>query len=125
MNPERTPGRTAIVYIFAILGSFLIIGGMVWAMRAFTRPAPLGEARAAERAKALAELHASEAEALEHPGWVDPTKGIVRLPISVAMDMVLREWGQNPAAGRKDLIARVEKATVPPPKAPEKPSPFE
>jgi hypothetical protein len=41
------------------------------------------------------------------------------------MMLVEREWAQNPAAARSNLIARVEKATAAPPKAPEKPSPFE
>ncbi len=126
MNEQPTPERTAFVYIVAILGSFLIIAGMVWAMRHYTRPVPLGEDRAAVRAKALAELRAAEADNLEHPGWVDPTRDIVRLPIAVAMKMVEQDWGRNPSAGRSNLIERVEKATPPPPpKAPEKPSPFE
>jgi len=57
-------------------------------------------------------------------GWLDQSKGIVRLPISEAMKLALRDW-QNPAAGRSNLIARVEKATALPPKTPEKPSQFE
>jgi hypothetical protein len=55
---------------------------------------------------------------------VDQGKGLVRLPIVEAMKLVERKW-QNPAEARKDLIARVEKATALPPKAPEKPSAFE
>jgi hypothetical protein len=125
MNSQPTPERTALVYIVAVLGSFLIIAGMVWAMRHYTQTAPLGQTRAAERSKALAELRATEAEALEHPGWIDPTKGLVRLPIAVAMDIVQREWSQDPEAARSNLISRVEKATAAPPKAPEKPNPFE
>jgi hypothetical protein len=40
------------------------------------------------------------------------------------MKLVERQW-QNPPAARSNLIARVEKATAPPPKPPEQPSPFE
>jgi hypothetical protein len=116
---------TAFAYIVGILGSFLIVAALVWAMRHYTQPAPLGEDRAAVRAKALVELRAAEAEALNNPGWVDQTKGLVRLPIEDAMKMVERDWGQNPAAARSNLISRVEKATAPPPKVPEKPSQFE
>jgi hypothetical protein len=108
-----------------ILGSFLVVAGLVWAMRYYIQPPPLGEDRAAVRAKALAELRAAEADALEHAAWLDQTKGVVRLPIAEAMQIVEREWGQNPAAARSNLIARVEKATALPPKVPEKPSPFE
>ncbi len=128
MNSEPVPGRGAWAYLLGILGTFLILAGLAWAIHRYTQPAPLGEDRAVVRAKALAELRAAEIEALEHPGWIDPAKGIVRLRIEDAIKIVERDWGQSPAAGRSNLIARVEKATAQPaaaPKAPEKPSPFE
>ena len=125
MNSQPAPERTALAYVAGILGSFLIVAALVWAMRYYVQPAPLGEDRAAVRAKALAELRAAEAEALEHAAWLDQAKGVVRLPIADAMRMVERDWGQNPAAARSNLIDRVEKATALPPKAPEKPSAFE
>jgi len=107
-----------------ILGSLLILATLAWAIHKYTQPAPLGEDRAAVRARTLAEMRAAEADALNNAGWVDQGKGLVRLPIKDAMNLVLREW-QNPPAARSNLIDRVEKATAPPPKAPEKPSPFE
>ena len=112
-------------YIAGILGAFLIVGALAWAIHRYAQPPPLGEDRAAVRAKALAELRAAEAEALASPAWIDQAKGLVRLPIEQAMKLAEREWGQNPAAARSNLIARAEKATATPPKAPEKPSPFE
>ncbi len=122
---SAAPGqRATAAYVVGILGSFLIIGALAWAIYRYTQPAPLGEDRAAVRAKALAELRASEAEALSTPDWIDKPKGIVRLPIQSAMAIVEREW-RNPAAARSNLVARVEKATAAPPKAPEKPSAFE
>jgi hypothetical protein len=102
----------------------LIFAGLVWKMREYTTPAPLGAVRAAERAKALADLRAEEAIALNSVGWVDPAKGVVRLPIADAIKLAEQQW-QNPAQARAELIARVEKATALPPKAPEKPSQFE
>ncbi len=128
MNPEPVPTRSAWAYVLGILGSFLILAVLAWAIHRYTQPAPLGEDRAAVRAKALVELRAAETEALEHTAWLDPVKGIVRLRIEDAMKIVERDWGANPSAGRSNLIARVEKATAQPPaapKAPEKPSPFE
>jgi hypothetical protein len=123
---ERSPLISVLAYIVALLGTFLIVAGLVWAMRHYTQAPPLAEDRAVVRAKALAELRAAEAEALEHPGWIDPAKGLVRLPIEEAMRLVEREWGRDPAAARSNLIARVEKANPPPPPAaPAKPSPFE
>jgi len=124
MNSQPTRERTVLAYIIGILGSFLIVAALVWAMQRYTQPAPLGEDRAATRAKALAELRGAETEALSTVAWIDQGKGLVRLRIQDAMELVKREW-QNPAAARSNLIARVEKATAAPPKAPEKPSPFE
>jgi hypothetical protein len=125
MNSESQGNRSGVAYAIGILGSFLIVGALAWAIHHYTQPAPLGEDRAAVRSKALVELRAAETEALTTPGWVDPTKGIVRIPIADAMNIVEREWGQNPSAARSNLTARVEKATAVPPKPPEKPSQFE
>ncbi len=125
MNSQPARERTGLAYLAGILGAFLIVAALVWAMRHYTQPAPLGEDRAAVRAKALADLRAAETEALSTPAWLDPGKGLVRLPIEVAMSKVQEEWGQNPAAARSNLVARVEKATFVPPKAPEKPSALE
>ena len=124
MNPDPVRERTTLAYVAGILGSFLIVAALVWAMRHYTQPPPLGEDRVAVRKKALAELRAAEAEELNTYAWLDQGKGIVRLPIAEAMKLSLRQW-QNPAAARSNLIARVEKATAAPPKAPETPSPFE
>ena len=124
MNSQPSSERTSWPLVIGILGSFLIVAALVWAMRHYTQPPPLGEDRVAVRKKALAELRAAEAEGLNTYGWVDQAKGVVRLPIAEAMKLTLREW-QNPAAARSNLIAREEKATAAPPKAPEKPNPFE
>ena len=124
MSSQPAPERTKSAYLIGILGSFLIIAALVWAMQRYTQPAPLGEDRVAVRKKALADLRAAEASELASYGWVDQAKGVVRLPIAEAMQLALSAW-QNPAAGRSNLIARVEKATAVPPAAPAKPSAFE
>jgi hypothetical protein len=125
MNLQPVRQLIAPAYLAAILGSFLIVAGLVWATRHYTQPPPLGQDRAAVRATALAELRAAETEALTTPAWIDPAKGIVRLRIQDAMAIVERQWGRDPAAARSNLLARVEHATAAPPKAPEKPNPFE
>lgn len=122
---ETVKPKTSLPYLFATLGAFLIVTVLVWAMRHYTQPAPLGEDRVAVRTKALAELRAAEAEALATVAWIDKAKGVVRLRVEDAVNMVERDWGQDPKAARAKLIERVEKATAQPPKAPEQPSQFE
>ncbi len=124
MNAQLARERTGLAYLVGILGSFLIVAALVWAMQRYTQPPPLGEDRIAVRKKALAELRAAEASELETYGWLDQAKGVVRLPISEALKLALREW-QNPPAARSNLIARVEKATAVPPPPPAKPNPFD
>ena len=112
------------VSFLGILGAFLIVLVLVSAMKYYTRPAPLNQARIDERKKALAELHAESAKGLNTYEVTDAGKGIVRLKIERAMELT-QEAYKNPAAARADLIARAEKASAPAPKAPEAPSVFE
>jgi hypothetical protein len=123
MNSERRE-RPGLVYLLAIVGAFLIVGLLILGMYVLTRPAPIGEDRGAVRAKGLAELRAAEAEALNNAAWIDRGKGVVRLRIEDAMQLVVREW-QDPPAARSNLVARAEKALAMPAPPPEKPSPFE
>ena len=122
MNTEPARERTGIAYATAILGSLLLVVALVWAMRRYAQPTPLGTQRATERARALAEVHASETEVLNNVAWINQSNGIVRLRIEDAMKVVEKEWA-NPAAARSNLLSRVEKANPPPPKP--APSPFE
>jgi len=115
---------TRVSYVVAVFGALLVVAGLVWAMKHYTTPASITAQRAAERAKNLAELRATEHHDLENYGWVDQSKGIVRLTVQRAMELTA-DGGKDLAAARKDLIARVEKATAVPPKAPEKPGAFE
>jgi tetrahydromethanopterin S-methyltransferase subunit F len=78
----------------------------------------------AARAKALAEIRAIENQSLNTAGWVDRSRGIVRLPIDTAMQETLQAW-RNPVQARADLIARQQKASTPAPVVPAKPSAFE
>ena len=124
MSSESVQPRSRWAYALAIVGTFLIVAALVSVMRRHSQPPPIDAKRIAERAKALAELRQAEAVALSTADWIDQAKGIVRLPITNAMEMVLKEW-QNPAAAKSNLVARVGKATFVPPPPPQKPSEFE
>lgn len=115
---------TRWAYALAVVGALLIVAGLVWAMKHYTTPPNITAARAAERAKILAELRAAEKDAMDNYGWVDKSKGLVRLTVGRAMELTVADW-QNPAQAREGLIERVKKATYVPPPPPEKPSEFE
>jgi hypothetical protein len=126
MNQEannHTPNGAAAAALGFIIACF-ILAALILAMKHSARPPAIDADSAAARAKALAELRTAESNALNNPGWVDQSRGIVRLPISVALQITETEW-QNPAAARSNLIVRAGKAAAPAPPAPAKPSPFE
>lgn len=123
-DSDKNCPSTCCSKTIAVVGALLIFAALVWATKKYTTPAPLGAERAAERAKARAELTAAEAEALDTVAYIDASKGIVRLPINTALAVAEKQW-QDPAKARAELLARVEKANFVPPSAPEKPSAFE
>src|SRR5438105_2695841 len=102
MNAEPVRQRASLAYMIGIVGAFLIVAFLVWAMRKYTQPEPLGQKRAVERAKALSDLRASDAYDLSHVAWINQSNGIVRLRIEDAMNLVERAW-QNPPAARSNL----------------------
>ena len=120
MNHKRSVWPVGVGFLIACFLFVAIAVKVKWSV-----PVPAIDAdRAAVRAKALAEIRVAESQALNHPGWIDENRGLVRLPIDVAMQITAREW-QDPAAARSNLTVRVEKATAPAPEASEKPSAFE
>ena len=117
MNRERTVWPIGALFLVACFLFAALVIKVKW-----SAPVPAIDAdRAAIRAKALAQIRAAEAQALAHPGWIDENRGLMRLPIDVAMQITEREW-QDPARARADLSARAEKAAVPAPAAPAKPN---
>ena len=116
--------RQKTISFLAILGAFLIVAVLVYAMKEYTRPPALNQARVEERKKALAELTAANEEGLHTYGWSDAARGIVRLKIDRAMELTLAEY-KNPNAARSNLVTRASKAAAPAPKLPEKPNQYE
>jgi hypothetical protein len=71
---------------------FLLL--FVLAVKLLTGLAPLPDedaARAAERAKAYADLQAENAKKLETYAWADKAKGAVQIPIKRAMELAIAE----------------------------------
>jgi hypothetical protein len=112
MKPAVQPPPWLSLNAIAFLGIFLAGAGLIAVMYHFTRPGPVDQSRWAERTKNLTELEAQNKELLEHYGWVNQTRGVVRLPLDRALELTAKEW-QNPAFGRSNLLARLEKALPP------------
>ncbi|HWD21143.1 MAG TPA: hypothetical protein VHB20_17880 [Verrucomicrobiae bacterium] len=111
-------------YAVGILGTLLVMGGMVWLLRHYTETPPVFAERSAERLQYRAEMNAATGPLLVNYDWQDQTRGVVRIPLERAKELVLEEW-QNPAAGRSNLMARAAKAFAPLPKPPEKKNEYE
>jgi hypothetical protein len=125
MNPESRRQKTRIAAnVLAFLGTFLVMAFLVGLMRHYTAAPSLSADRAAERMKILADFKAVNAPLLEKYDWQDKDKGIVRVPVARARELVLEEW-QNPAAARSNLMERAAKAFAPAPKPPEQKNPYE
>ena len=110
--------------VLAVLGTLLLMAFLVALMRHYTAVPSLSEERAAERMKILADFNAVNAPLLEKYDWQDKDKGIVRVPLARAKELVLEEW-QNPAAAHSNLMERAAKAFAPAPKPPEKKNEYE
>ena len=107
-----------------VLGLLLIPYALVKTLQHYTRPVPVDAARIEERWKALAEQQAADGAQLAEFGWLDRKRGIVRLPITNAMECVRLE-SRDPAAARTNLLNRLEKATAPMAVPPAPANPFE
>lgn len=106
-----------VAWAVAVIGAILIVVFLDRELKKYTAAPPVDAGRAEERAKALAEIHNAEADALDHTGWIDQPHGVVRLKIDDAMKLTEQKW-KDPAAARKNMLSRVEKANPPPPPPP-------
>jgi len=125
MNDDNCCRNTRFgAYAIGLTGTLLVMAALVWLMRHYTETSSLFAERSAERVQIKAEFDAANAPVVQNYDWQDQTRGIVRIPLERAKDLVLQEW-QNPAAARSNMIARAAKAFAPLPKPPEKKSEYE
>jgi hypothetical protein len=122
MNTENVNRASSAVTGFIVAS--LIFIALAVAVKFAVRVPAIDADRNAVRAMALAAIRATEDKSLTPAGWIDQSRGIVRLPIDTAMQEAAQVW-QNPAQARADLISRQENASKPAPVAPAKPSAFE
>ncbi len=119
--------RTKAAYFLGALVVILLGVGLNAMLKHYTETGVQAarEARAKERAKAQAEIRQTTAQELNTVAVLDKAKGVYRIPVTAAMELTLKEYQTDAAASRAAFVARVEKITAPPPKAPEKKSEFE
>ena len=84
---SRGPGILLGVAVLILL--LIAAAGALWINRSGSATELEDAARAAERTKNLAELQAADKAALSTYGWNDKAKGVVRIPITRAMELVL------------------------------------
>ena len=89
-HSETQRPSTGIMLLIGVLILLLaaVIGGL-WLNRSSSATETEDADRAAVRTKNLAELQASDSNALTTYGWNDQAKGIVHIPITKAMELVL------------------------------------
>lgn len=115
MKPTNSHKTTVVIYFIGIVGSFLIMIGLIWIMYYYTRPPGVDQARAAERRKNLADLTAQTKEQLENYAFMNPVNGTIRVPIARAMELTVQEW-QGSTNFHSNLVAHWQKSTnMPPP----------
>lgn len=106
--------RTKAAYFVGALVVVLLGCGLNAMLKHYTATGA-NEARAArakDRAKALAEVRQSTAQELATAALLDKGKGIYRIPVSAAIELILKDY-QSPEAGRSNFVARIEKFTAP------------
>jgi hypothetical protein len=94
---DTSPKSGFFVTAAAVIGGFLIFVLILVIAYLPNRPAPLPEGTKTpeERATILRELRAKETAAATSYGWVDQTKGVVRLPIERAMQLTVEDLQQK------------------------------
>lgn len=106
--------KTCLTVVVCV-ATFLLMGFLVNRMVKLTRPEPVGVARATERSVEGAKIRNEGAEKSKSWGLVDAPRGIVRLPVEDAVKLTLEGY-KDAAKFKADLAARLEKASVAPPK---------
>lgn len=110
-----------VAHVVAIIGAFLLMAWVVRTVQRLAGPPPVDAKRIEERKKFRTETDTAGRDALQTCGVVDQAKGIYRIPIDRALELMVQEW-QDPAQARAAMVSRAEELAKPPP---EKPSEFE
>lgn len=126
MRTRKIDGNRGGVFLRFLLAValFCVMAVLLWLTWDSARPPSIGAERAKLRKANLEEVRSVEEEILTSYGVVNVEKGIYRMPIDQAVQMMIQEWKQ-PEKARQMMAERVDLAVAPPPPPPETPSEFE
>ncbi|MDQ5978855.1 MAG: hypothetical protein QG602_1829 [Verrucomicrobiota bacterium] len=92
--PHRTPVFTAVVVILCF-AAFGWLARRIYVPQASTVEPVAGVLTPVERKTLLAEQRTKEQAAATTYGWVDQSKGVVRLPIDRAIELTVRDLAKK------------------------------
>lgn len=94
---DATPKSGFFVTAAAVIGGFLIFALILTIAYLPNKPEPLpqGTKTPEERAGILRDLRAHEADVANSYGWVDQSKGVVRVPIERAMELTIDDYNRS------------------------------
>lgn len=91
-DPASTRSTPWLTYA-AVLGGFAVFAVILAVAYLPKKPEPLGDGvrTPEQRLAALGELRAKEKQAATTYGWIDQSKGVVRLPIDRAVELTIQD----------------------------------
>ena len=94
---DAAPKSGFFVTAVAVIGGFLIFALILTIAYLPNKPEalPQGTKTPEERAAILRDLRAHEAEIANSYGWIDQSKGIVRVPIDRAVQLTIDDYNRN------------------------------
>lgn len=108
-------GRAILIGVVVLVLLLAALFAALWISRAPNATEAEDAARSAERAKNLSELQAADNAALTTYGWNDQAKGVVRIPVTKAMESVL------PSLNAKGTVGMGASKPVSPSPTPQQP----
>lgn len=96
---ENSQHRASLVSIIAIFALFALFVAVIYYVYVPGKTGVFvgdGIRTPTQRAEALAELRAKEAELSSSYGWIDQQAGVVRLPLERAMDLTVQKYAAKP-----------------------------
>lgn len=90
-NSSKSNGSSFLASALGILATLFVFALLVFLAYGIRNDEPTPSTRAFPDAPTGASLKAKDAEVLNSYGWVDQDKGVVRIPVDRAKDLVIQE----------------------------------